>query len=155
MLRFMSSAGQKNYTVLIVDDSKVDRFLIRQVIQRFPRFNIIGELQDGEEVVDYLSGKGAFAEREKFPVPDLMLLDLNMPKMDGFDVLRWLKSQSLPSLTVIILSGSTLGEDIGASLALGAHGYWTKAINAARQNDIVREIEELLDQRRTLLTSAS
>ena len=70
--------------VLVVDDSENDRFFIRRAIERFPRFQIVGELTDGEEAVEYLSGRGLFADRRKHPIPDLMVLDLKMPRRTGF-----------------------------------------------------------------------
>ena len=151
----MDAKGKRSYTVLVVDDSKDDRFFIREVINRFPRFSIVGEARDGEEAISYLSGFGAFAEREKYPLPDLVLLDLKMPKRDGFDVLKWLRTKSFPEMTVIVLSTSALGEDIGASLALGAHGYWTKVVGVEKQNTIVGEIESLLDKRQRAAVTAS
>jgi CheY-like chemotaxis protein len=135
------------YSVLVVDDSEPDRFILRRTLQRFPKFKLIAEVEDGEEAIGYLSGKAPFDDRHKNPLPDLMLLDLKMPRKSGFDVLHWLRGHPLPSLTVIILSSSPLAEDIGASLALGAHGYWTKAAAGERQVKIIQEIEELLDKR--------
>jgi CheY-like chemotaxis protein len=114
--------GKNKHTVLIVDDSDDDRFFLRQVLQRFPRFILIGEVRDGEDAIAYLSGEAKFADRRKFPLPDLMLLDLKMPRKTGFEVLQWLRAQSFPGLTVVVLSSSPLAEDVGASLALGAHG---------------------------------
>ena len=136
---------RKAYSVLIVDDSAPDRLVLRRTLQRFPRFKVVGEVRDGMEAIQYLEGKGAFANSSRNPAPDLMLLDLKMPRMSGFDVLQWLKEHSFPSLTVIVLSSSPLAEDIGASLAFGAHGYWTKAAPGERQLEIIREIEDRLD----------
>jgi CheY-like chemotaxis protein len=138
---------KKAYTVLIVDDSDDDRFFLRGVLQHFPRFTVVGEVADGEEAMAYLCGLAAYGERGKFPLPDLMLLDLKMPRKNGFEVLEWLRSKSFPAMTVIVLSGSPLAEDIGASLALGAHGFWTKTAIGEKQNAIIEEIEAILDRR--------
>ena len=143
----MYSRDTAPYTVLIVDDSEDDRFFIRTILGRFPRFKIIGEVCDGEEAIAYISGRQEFADREKYPLPDLMLLDIKMPRKTGFEVLQWMSAQSLPNLTVIVLSSSSLAQDIGASLALGAHGFWTKTAEVEKQNMIVQEIKVILDNR--------
>ncbi len=124
---FISDMDTKQtYGVLVVDDSEDDRLLLRHTIAKYPRFKLLGELGVRYEAVDYLLGHGIFAQRTEYPFPDLLLLDLKMPKMTGYDVLTWLRTQTLPSLTVAVLSGSTLPEDVQTSLALGAHGYWSK-----------------------------
>ena len=139
--------AHKNYSVLVVDDSEDDRFFLKKAIAQFPRFKILHELADGTDVVAYLTGNGQYGDRKTYPWPDLLLLDLKMPYMTGYEVLRWLKSQSFPSITVIVLSGSVLQQDVEASLALGAHGYWSKTANAEKQRLIATEIEVLLDGR--------
>ena len=78
---------------------------------------------------------------------DLILLDLKMPLMTGYEVLHWLRSHPFPSVLVIVLSGSVLMQDVEVSLALGAHGYWSKTADAAKQKRIADEIEALLDAR--------
>jgi CheY-like chemotaxis protein len=147
------SAGmnvKRIYNVLVVDDSEDDRFFLRRAIGQFPRFKLLHELTDGQEAIDYLAGQRQFNQRQTYPLPDLMMLDLKMPRISGYEVLRWLRSQVFPGLTVIVLSGSALQEDVQASLALGAHGYWSKTAVPAKQRLIALEIEALLDGRSAL-----
>jgi len=146
--RSMARPQNNAYTILIADDSDDDRFFLRKAIERFPRFKIIGEVTDGQEAISYLSGQADFADRRKYPLPDLLLLDLKMPRKNGFEVLQWLRTQSFPALLVVVLSGSSLPTDVEASLALGARGYWTKTAQPPRQNIIAKEIEALLDKGR-------
>jgi CheY-like chemotaxis protein len=143
----LSTNTKKTYSVVLVDDSEDDRFFLKKAIEQFPRFQLLHELCDGQEAVAYLTGKGEFSQRKKYPLPDLMLLDLKMPRMNGYEVLRWLGAQSFPALTVIVLSGSDLQEDVHTSLSLGAHGYWTKTAQPEKQRKIALEIEALLDGR--------
>lgn len=143
----MTRQHNRRYTVLIADDSDDDRFFLKRAISRFPRFVVVGEVTDGEAAIAYLSGQTIFADRRRYPLPDLLLLDLKMPHKSGFEVLQWLRSQHFPALTVVVLSGSPLPADIQASLALGANGYWTKTAQEAQQNIIAWEIEALLDKR--------
>ena len=114
---------------LIVDDSEDDRFFLeRELTKALPRCSIVGIVRDGEAAVEYLNGAGRFADRALFPLPDVMLLDLKMPRMNGFDVLRWLRLQNLKQLTVIVVSSSFLREDIQTAKALGAHDYVIKEL---------------------------
>jgi CheY-like chemotaxis protein len=82
---------------------------------------------DGQEAIDYLSGSGEFRERERFPLPCLIILDLKMPRRDGFEVLRWLRQESgLPYVAVIIFSSSRREEDIESAYRLGANSFVVK-----------------------------
>jgi len=128
---------------LIVDDSEDDRFFLeRELTKALPRCSIVGIVRDGEAAVEYLNGAGPFANRALFPLPDVMLLDLKMPRMNGFDVLRWLRLQNLKELMVIVVSTSFLREDIQTAKALGAHDYVVKELpldTAAAIAQIVRK----------------
>jgi len=88
-------------------------------------------VNDGQHAIDYLSGKGAYADRHKFPLPHVILLDLKMPRIHGFEVLKWLRHQSpgdLRLLPVIIMSSSDEPSDVKAAYALGVNSYLTKPI---------------------------
>ena len=129
--------------LLIVDDSEDDQFFLeRELKKALPRCSIVGIVRDGEAAVEYLNGAGPFANRALFPLPDVMLLDLKMPRMNGFDVLRWLRLQNLKELMVIVVSTSFLREDIQTAKALGAHDYVVKELpldTAAAIAQIVRK----------------
>jgi CheY-like chemotaxis protein len=137
-------AIKKTCSVLMVDDSEDDRFLMRMAFRNHPTLTIIGEVGDGEEAKAYLSGTGIYRDRQKHPFPDLMLLDLKMPRCNGFEVMAWLQTQSFPGLKVVVLSGSFMEEDIAQSLALGANDYQTKTASKPEQAQIVQELEELM-----------
>src|SRR3974390_1629721 len=111
---------KKKCAILLADDSEDDRFFIRKAIGQNPRFVLVGEVQDGEEAIAYLSGKGNYGKRAEHPFPDVLLLDLKMPRKTGHEVLQWLQTQSFEQLRVIVVSGSVLPEDITKSTALGA-----------------------------------
>jgi len=82
---------------------------------------------DGKECVDYLSGAGAYADRARHPLPALLLLDLKMPRMHGFEVLKWLATRpEFKELPVFVLSSSSDDADIQKSLRLGAREYFVK-----------------------------
>jgi CheY-like chemotaxis protein len=84
-------------------------------------------VRDGEQCVAYLSGTGKFANRDEFPLPDLLLLDLKMPGMDGFDVLLWLRQQpTLSALRVIVITSSESLRDVNRAYQLGANSFLVK-----------------------------
>src|SRR5690242_16961152 len=94
-------------TVLLVEDNEEDAFLLRRALRRE---NIDCSLQlheDGQQAIEYLGGTGKYADRATYPFPSLVLLDLKLPYVHGFEVLAWLKSQpACKDLRVIILTSS-------------------------------------------------
>lgn len=150
----MGTKPKITYRALLVDDSADDRFFIIQTLNGFSRFKIIQELADGMEAIAYLSGAEKYSNRKQFPFPDLLLLDLKMPRTTGYEVLQWLKTQHFPRLTVVVLSGSILQQDVEISLSLGAQGFWAKTANPEKQRLIATEIEALLDSRNEAPRSA-
>jgi CheY-like chemotaxis protein len=135
----------KSFTVLLADDSEDDVVLLRRSLRNHPRL-VVAEVPDGEEAIHYLAGSGEYADREKFPFPDLVVLDIRMPKINGFEVLTWLQSQEFPNLRKLMLSGSPLAADREYALALGAHDYCTKAASIEQRGRIVATMEALLNQ---------
>src|SRR6266436_9869148 len=110
--------------ILVVDDSEDDVFFLCRAFEKAGLDNSIVHVWDGEEAVDYLSGQNAFADRSRYPLPKLMLLDVKMPKLNGFDVLQWLLTRTdLEKLPVVMLSSSFQPEDKEKAKALGATEY--------------------------------
>src|SRR5215467_10576862 len=98
-------------SVLIVDDSEDDEILCKVVMQKVVANRML-TVRDGVEAIAYLGGEGELSDREKFPVPDVLLLDLKMPKVDGFGVLEWLKGQANLKPLIVVLTHSGLSKDI-------------------------------------------
>jgi CheY-like chemotaxis protein len=83
----------KLFNVLIADDSEVDRFLLKRAIANIaPQLRVVDEFTSGDGVIAYLSGETPYGDREKYPLPDLLVLDSRMPGKGGIEVLEWLKS---------------------------------------------------------------
>ena len=111
--------------ILLVDDSEDDIILVRTAFQKAEVTNLLYCLRSGREAIDYLLGEGKFADRAEYPLPDLMLLDLKMPEMDGFDVLRWVRSQpGLSRLRVVVLTSSDQMRDVNQAYQLGRTPSW-------------------------------
>jgi CheY-like chemotaxis protein len=143
----MSSLFSQKFGVLLVDDSEDDRHFMRIALRNHPRLIVVGEVCDGEDAISYLNGSEAFTDREKFPFPDVILLDLKMPRRTGFEVLEWLQTQSFKNLIVIVVSGSILPQDVAQSLALGAAAYHGKADFLEQRELMFKEIDRLLEKR--------
>ncbi|HET7624391.1 MAG TPA: response regulator [Verrucomicrobiae bacterium] len=130
-------------TILIADDSVEDVFILERAIQKAGINVSIIKAGDGQEAVDYLSGKGAFENRSAHPLPHLLLLDLKMPKMDGFDVLCWLQRQpTLKRLPVTVLTSSNQDEDVDKAYDLGANSYVVKPVSIDGYAGVVEELRD-------------
>ena len=117
--------GQR--TILLVDDSDNDLVLMRFAFEKAEFDTQLQVVHNGEEAIAYFKGEGAFSDRNQYPLPAVMLLDLNMPMKNGFDVLTWARSQpALKRLSIIILTASMRMEDVERAFDLGASSYLVK-----------------------------
>ena len=137
----MSGARLKQCSVLVVDDSDDDETLLKCVFQQLKHLRLVGRVSDGAQAIQYLNGEGIYANRQLHPFPELLLLDLRMPRVDGFEVLRWLNTMSFPDLKVVVLSGSDYGADIERAMAMGAHLYRTKHVLLNQQVAMLKGLE--------------
>jgi len=117
----------REYVVLLADDDPNDVFLLQRAFQKTNIANPLRVVRDGEEAMAYLSGQDQYADRQRHPLPVLLLLDLKMPRKSGFEVLRWLRQQSgLKRLPVVVLTSSNQSPDINKAFDLGANSYIVK-----------------------------
>jgi CheY-like chemotaxis protein len=113
--------------ILLAEDSVEDVPSMRIAYEKSGLLNPLAVVQGGQAAVDYLRGDGPYADRQLYPFPRLLLLDLNMPRMDSFDVLTWVRRHpELNPVSVVIVSTSDLESDIQKARALGADDYRTK-----------------------------
>ena len=113
--------------VLLVDDSENDALLMRTVFERAGFVQPLRFARDGDEAIAYLRGDGAYGNRRQFPLPTVVLLDLNMPRKNGFEVLEWIREQpAFRRLRVYIMSASGRADDIQRVYDLGANSYLIK-----------------------------
>lgn len=118
-------------TILVCDDDEDDRLLTQQALEDAHISNDIRFVEDGVQLLDYLHQRGEFAgETGKAPRPGLILLDLNMPKMDGREVLKVIKTDpTMRDIPIVVLSTSRLDEDIVRSYQLGVNSFITKPVS--------------------------
>ena len=124
-----------------MDDQEDDILLARQAFEVVGILNPLYSLADGEEAVLYLEGFGPYANRDEFPLPDLVLLDIKMPKIDGFKVLKWIRAHSqLKSMPVVVLTNSDDAGDISKAYQLGANSYMVKPGDFSNFCEMIRSL---------------
>jgi CheY-like chemotaxis protein len=128
-LRAMTNLERDKAIVLLVDDREDDVVLTQQAFARANVPNQLFAVRDGAEAIAYLRGEVPFANRAEFPLPDLLLLDINMPKVDGFGVLKWVRSNpQLSNLRVVMLTTSDQMTDIDKAYSMGVNSYVVKPV---------------------------
>jgi CheY-like chemotaxis protein len=116
--------------ILLAEDREDDILLIRQAFQKGGINVPLFVVRNGEEVVAYLRGEGKFFNRDEYPLPSLLLLDLKMPRMDGFEVLKWIRNQpGLNTLRVVVLTSSERIRDVNIAYNLGANSFLVKPMD--------------------------
>jgi CheY-like chemotaxis protein len=116
--------------ILYAEDEKDDQYLIERAFEKIASPVELRFVEDGSEVLQYIQGEGEFADRVQFPLPTVIFLDIKMPRMNGFEVLQWLKSnENYRLIPVVMVSSSQLQADIDRAYALGASVYLVKPTN--------------------------
>lgn len=137
--------GAKSVTVLHVDDDPNDTTLLQVACAKAAVDFELQNIEDGNEVIDYLSGTGKYADRTLYRLPGLVLLDLKMPRAPGLEILKWIRGHSmLKHLPVIVLSGSEHKEDMHLAYAGGANSYMVKPHNFDSLVSLVKNIGDQL-----------
>ncbi len=132
-----------NQTILVVDDNENDLQFLRSAF-KWAQFNCpIQSVHNGREAMDYLGGKGKYADRGTYPIPVVILLDLKMPMADGFEVLAWVRSQPLlKRMVLIVLTASMRVEDVDRAFELGTNAFLVKP---PAMNDLIGMMRTLRD----------
>ncbi|MGZ5244806.1 MAG: response regulator [Bacteroidia bacterium] len=119
----------KHIVILIADDDAEDRMLTKEALEESQLGNNMQFVEDGEQLMDYLHHRGKFTDKEKYPTPGLILLDLNMPKKDGREALKEIKDdKDLRIIPIVILTTSKAEEDILRTYDLGVNSFITKPV---------------------------
>jgi CheY-like chemotaxis protein len=116
--------------ILVAEDNEDHVLLIRRAFRQSGLVNPVYVVKDGDETIAYLKGEGKFANRAEYPLPCLLLLDLKMPNKNGFEVLKWVRSQpAFAALRVVVLTTSGDTRDINLAYQLGANSFLTKPVD--------------------------
>ena len=128
-------------TVLIVEDTEDDVFFLRRAMKEADINNPLQIVADGQQAIDYLDGKGVYADREKYPIPFLVLLDLKLPYVMGLDVLKWIRERpQFEKMLVVVLTSSQQDSDIEATYRLGGNFFLIKPPNRSKLLELVKNL---------------
>ncbi len=131
----------KSFIILIADDDDDDCILTQEALAESRLANAARIVRDGEELMDYLYNRGQYTDKKLAPRPDLIFLDLNMPKKDGREALREIKADShLRSIPIIVLTTSKAEEDIHRSYDLGANSFIIKPMTFSSLVEVMKTI---------------
>jgi len=129
--------------ILYVEDEETDVLLLRLAFERAGLPNAVNIAVDGAQAIDYLAGNGPFADRHQHPLPSLLLLDLNLPKKSGFEVLEWLRQQpQFADLPIIIYTSSHQEADRNKACQLGAADFIVKSSDVNQIAELARSLAE-------------
>lgn len=129
--------------VLYAEDEDNDVFLMQRAFTKACVANPLQVVIDGAAAIRYLAGAGEFADRARYPMPCLVLLDLNLPRQSGLEVLKWVREQpQLSCLPIVMLTSSSQDRDIGAAHTLGANGYLVKPPSPDKLIELVTTLRD-------------
>jgi two-component system response regulator len=132
----------RNKTILLVEDNPDDELLTLRALKKNNVFNKVVVARDGAEALNYLFGEGAYEGRDVSDVPQLVLLDLKLPKVDGLEVLRRLRADERTRLLpVVILTSSREQQDLLDGYGYGANSYVRKPVDFAQFSRVVEQLE--------------
>lgn len=132
----------KNHVVLLVEDNPRDARLIQRAMEKARMLNAVQVQSDGEAAIEYLAGTPPYDDRDRYPLPELVLLDLKLPRKNGFEVLEWLRAQpGLKRLPVVVLTSSDETPDVSRAYDLGANSYLVKPVESEALVGLLRQVD--------------
>lgn len=131
-----------NYSILLVEDDANDILFVQRAFRQANLTNAIHIVKDGEQAIDYLIGNNQYANRDLYPIPVLILLDLKLPRLSGLEVLQWIKKHpSLRRIPVVVLTSSKENIDVNRAYDIGANSYLVKPVKF----DTLTQMIEIID----------
>jgi CheY-like chemotaxis protein len=132
-------------TILMAEDESNDVFLMRRAVRKMNAPVSLQVVKDGAEAIDYLAGNGKYANRTLYPLPSLILLDIKMPRKNGFEVLEWLKeNDALAQIPVVMHTSSRVKADVEKAHELGAQAYLVKPVHLQELQRLFTATDEFL-----------
>ncbi|WGV27490.1 response regulator [Halotia branconii] len=117
------------YSILLIEDDSNDILFVQRAFRQVNATNPIRIVKDGDAAIDYLAGEGKYADRDRYPLPALILLDLKLPRRSGIEILEWMRQQpGIKRIPVVILTSSRESLDIDLSYDLGVNSYLVKPV---------------------------
>ena len=138
----MNSSMIESAVILLAEDDEDHILLVRRAFKKARLLNPLHVVRDGEEAIAYFKGTGRYAKRVEFPLPALLLLDLKMPKKNGFEVLEWIRQEPrLRNLRVIVLTSSEDMRDVNLAYQLGANSFLVKPVDFPHFVEVTRALK--------------
>jgi len=134
--------GMSEGVILLAEDGEDQVILIRRAFAKAQLLNPLHVVSNGEEAIAYLQGEGKYSNRDEYPLPCLLLLDLKMPRKNGFEVLEWIRQQpGLSALRVVVLTGSDEMRDVNRAYQLGANSFLVKPVDFPRFVEVTQALK--------------
>ena len=131
---------------LLAEDSPEDAFFIERALKKAGFNGSLKHVNDGQEAIDYLNGINGFSDRGKFPLPDVVLTDLKMPRVSGFELMSWIRGQTgLTSLPIAVLTSSHLEQDKAVAARYGACAYLVKDMLLTDNGELVSTLKKCVE----------
>lgn len=135
-------AKTTDFSILQVEDNEDDVLLLRRAFKHASINNPIQVVSDGEQAIDYLAGTGPFANRKKYPLPGLVLLDLKLPGKSGLEVLEWIREQpALKTVPVVVFSSWANKSDVEHATHVGSDSYVLKPMDVDQYNEFAKRLK--------------
>ena len=139
----MTARPESGITILLVEDDPGDQELTRRAFEEGRILNRLEIVEDGQQALDYLRRRGAFADADRAPRPDLVLLDLNLPRLDGREVLKAMRADAdLRSIPVVVLTTSREEDDVAQTYDLGVNSFISKPLDMDEFVGLLRSLEQ-------------
>jgi CheY-like chemotaxis protein len=130
-------------TILLIEDNENDILFMRRALKTAEVLNPLQVVTDGQQAIDYFAGVGKFANRQEFPLPILVFLDLKLPHRDGLEVLKWLRLEALiKSPVVLVLTTSKEPSDVEKAFDLGANAYLAKPSSVSQLYEMMNPVKQ-------------
>lgn len=138
--------GDREYPILVFEDDPNDAVLLQRALKKNGMNNPVHVVSNGEDGIAYLERRGPYADREKFPFPRVILLDLKMPRKGGFEVLEYLHQHpGLKVIPTIVFTSSREAQDVERAYGLGANAFMVKPHDFDGLVSVMRKIREFWD----------
>lgn len=132
-----------SFPILLAEDSHDEVLLLKLALRRAEVFHPVQVAEDGQDVIDYLTAAGKYSNRVEFPFPEIILLDIKMPRLNGLEVLRWIKANPAAAvIPTIIFSSSQAERDVSEAYRLGANAYLVKP---SSMDELIRRLKLLFE----------
>ena len=131
-----------NYCILLVEDDANDILFVQRAFRQANLTNALHIVKDGDQAIDYLIGNNEYANRDLYPIPVLILLDLKLPRLSGLEVLEWIKKHpTLRRIPVVVLTSSKENIDVNRAYDIGANSYLVKPVKFETLTQMIEIID--------------